>query len=546
MTLRKHQSDVLNTINSIIAGDNVRKIIVNATPAAGKSMLPILAGQLIPVGLADALAWIVPRKALQSQGERGFVDPGFRSMLNHNLTIRQSTSDINPCRDCQGWVSTYQALSMDRKGRAEYEFSTKRYILILDECHHISASVEADWYRAVLPLVEKAKYLVLMTGTMERSDGKPIAWLPYRKTANGLLESVTESHGDTRYIHYDRTTALREKAILPVQFHLSDGTVEWEKNGSRRKGILSKRIMDSGQALFTALNTEFAETLLDAGLAHWQSYKNTHPRSKMLIVTANFEHAKKATAYVERRGFRCAIATSHDSVKCLQNIYDFKFGSIDCLITIAVAYEGLSVKPITHIVCLTQIRSNAWITQMVGRAVRVDHDAGPYETQSAYVFAPDDFQFQQVVKRIESEQLTAIKDEDDVEEKRSRKGGGRQKSPDVIPIGSTLTGQREISIGGPPGGFAFSSNIYIPTPKEVESELLSKIESHVRIYSYMNRIKPIRINAVLKDIFNKPRREMTRIELEKCLKYVQENYPTNFPVRGSGRRVPTKAERWYG
>jgi len=265
MKLRKHQSDFKYIIDNIIAGERVHKIIVNATPAAGKSMIPILAGKLITEGLADALAWIVPRKSLQSQGERGFVDTGFRDMLNHNLTIRQSTNDIDPCRGLNGWISTYQALSLDEKQLALADFSTKRYILILDENHHIED--KGEWYRSLHPLVDKAKYLVMMTGTMNRGDEKPIAWLPYHNVGGGMVP-VTESHEDVRYIHYDRLTALKEKSILPIQFTLSDGRVEWKKNGQHKEGMLSNRAFDAGQAIFTALNTEFAEKLLDNGVAH--------------------------------------------------------------------------------------------------------------------------------------------------------------------------------------------------------------------------------------------------------------------------------------
>jgi hypothetical protein len=55
-----------------------------------------------------------------------------------------------------------------------------------------------------------------------------------------------------------------------------------------------------------------------------------------------------------------------------------------------MAYEGLDVKPITHIACLTRIRSKPWIEQMLARATRHDPDAGPWYSQEAHVFTPDD------------------------------------------------------------------------------------------------------------------------------------------------------------
>jgi superfamily II DNA or RNA helicase len=547
MDLRKHQADFNQLIDNIIAGEQIRQIIVNATPGSGKSLLPILAGRLIQARLADALAWIVPRKALQSQGERGFVDPAFRAMLGHNLTVRQSTNDIDPCRGLNGgWISTYQALSMDNRRLAVAEFSTKRYILILDEFHHVSASAEADWFKAISPLVEKAKYLVMLTGTMERGDGKPIAWLPYRKAGTGLLEPMTEDHDDVRYIHYDRATALSERAILPIEFTLYDGHVEWEKDGEHRQGMLSNRFEDAGQALFTALNTEFAEKLLENGLAHWQRYKADHPRSKLLIVTANFDHAKQVMAQLKQQGFHAKIATSHDSAQCLKNIHEFKFGNLDLLVTIAVAYEGLSVKPITHIICLTQIRSTSWITQMVGRAVRIDPQAGPYETQRAYVFAPDDFLFRAVVDQIKAEQLAYVKEAQDREQKeRARNGEGSRRPPDVIPLGSTLTGERSFSIGD-----ISPIDMHPQTPTDIEQALRKQIEDYVKEFAFKNYYKIERINAEIKAAFGKPRAEMTLSELRSAMSFIRDAYPLNgqslvsvvSQPRGRGRRTRAKAE----
>ena len=41
-------------------------------------------------GLVDKLLWICPRMALQVQGKRNFIDPFFRAMFTHNLSIRST------------------------------------------------------------------------------------------------------------------------------------------------------------------------------------------------------------------------------------------------------------------------------------------------------------------------------------------------------------------------------------------------------------------------------------------------------------------------
>ncbi|MBN2251138.1 MAG: DEAD/DEAH box helicase family protein, partial [Candidatus Altiarchaeota archaeon] len=165
-----------NVISGIIGGSDVRDIIVKATPGSGKSSLPIIAGGLVTAGLADSICWVCPRMSLQDQAERNFVDPFFRRLLNHNLAIRSSTNEVNPCRGTNGFVTTYQAVGVDKRQTMLKDFRKKRYILVLDEYHH--AEEEGPWTQALIPLYDKAAYRVLMTGTMARGDGKKIAFTP--------------------------------------------------------------------------------------------------------------------------------------------------------------------------------------------------------------------------------------------------------------------------------------------------------------------------------------------------------------------------------
>ena len=177
MKLRKHQAEMNQIIDDIISGQPIKHIIVNVTPGGGKSMLPIIAGRLIAAGLADALCWIVPRQALQRQGESNFQDRSFRESLEHTLSVRSSTNDIDPCRGLDGFVTTYQAIGEDEHGTVLRELLSKRYVLVFDEFHH--AEENSPWHVALQSLFGAASYTILMTGTLERGNGGKIAFVPY-------------------------------------------------------------------------------------------------------------------------------------------------------------------------------------------------------------------------------------------------------------------------------------------------------------------------------------------------------------------------------
>lgn len=548
---RLHQIQTEQIIDSIIAGSPVRKIVCHVTPGGGKSALPIIAGKLIEAGLADALCWICPRSALQDQGERNFLDPFFRQMLGHNLTIRSSTNELSPCRGQNGFITTYQALGVDNDSTVLREFGHRRYILVLDEFHHLE--IDGLWTNSLRDIVQRARYGLFMSGTLERGDGKRIAFIPYTEEvgqSGRVFRPDPAAEPGTAYIQYTRTDALRERAILPILFKLSDGRVSWEKDGRRREGRLSHRIGDASQALFTALSTDFADHLLKDGVQHWLKWKATHPRSKLMVVTANFEHAKRFTKALDGMGIRAKIATSHDSPEAFANIKAFK-ADLDCLVCVAMCYEGLDVPAMTHIIALTHVRSVPWIEQMIARAVRVDRQAGPYSSQKAFVFAPDDFLFREVVEQIRAEQLATVHEAESTNEKQGGNGNGG-KGPGIDPLAGEITDTREISLGETP------DSVILPPPMtihEQEDEARARIEAHVKEFCHVNRYKIVRINTEIKAVFGKKRELMTLRELKNCLRWIERNYPvrSKSPVfladgisrtRGCGKRVPTKAQPW--
>ena len=548
---------MLAIVDGIIAGSGVRTIIVTAAPGSGKSLIPVIAGKLIPAGLADKICWVAPRKTLQEQGERGFLDQKFRDMLGHNLMIRSATNDNNPCRATNGFTTTYQAVAADDKHLAR-EFRNKRYILVLDEFHH--CGVGGAWEKALQPLVEQASFLVLMTGTLARGDENPIAFIPYRAHGETMEPDLT-SDPSTRIVPYTRADALSERAILPLNFILHDGDVQWAKNGLTHDGKLSTTMIDSGAAIWTAISTEFATELLHAGITHWASRRNTNPRSKLLVVTADVSQAKKVKGELSAMGYRSEIATSHDDKGARGAIRRFKGRGCDILVSVAMVYEGFDCPEATHLVCLTHIRSVPWIEQMVARVVRIDPQAGPYEAQVGYVFAPDDFQMKKVILQIQAEQVACAKtfcDAKDVQAGEIGKSGADGFTPfGITPLGSRLTEQREINLGD---AFKFKAYEMPDMPKtqsEIETELREAVEKHIRKYSFENRYAPQRINAEIKNAFlGKSRKEMAVPELKNLLAYVRHSYPIGkhaqgppigtvpSPRRGGAQRVPTKALRW--
>jgi hypothetical protein len=292
------------------------------------------------------------------------------------------------------------------------------------------------------------------------------------------------------------------------------------------------------EALYTALKTQFAAHLLDECVGHWNEYRQTHPRAKLLVVTAGIEDAKKYVEHLEAQNIAAAIATSDDSAQAARNIEKFKtvggLKSLDALVTVAMAYEGLDVPAVTHIACLTHIRSKPWIEQMIARATRFDSLAGPWEGQTAFIYVPDDRNICAIIQGMQEDQIASIKNKNEDDEfgdpldmMQSEAVAADEKSK-ITPVGSGAVGRRWNRVGLPGAGIAPVGStpiITTRTPSEIEADLRQKIQEYCR-----------RVDAIVFDsrwgetnkrvvkTFGKNRVAMTLEELQNVIAFLEENY----------------------
>lgn len=529
---RRHQEAFGELCLALADGQigNVRSVICSITPGGGKSLLPVIAANTLIPRIADRIAWIVPRRSLQEQAEAEFANGRSQQMLGNRHLIRKTTGERDPCRGLSGFCTTYQAIGANNAFLIE-EFSNHRYALILDEPHHVEEG--GAWEKSLAPLVKRAALTVFMSGTLERGNRRKIAFLGYGDSMNGEVVDLSGRSGAV--VSYSRADALFDKAITPIHFELMDGTANWiGRDGVTYGTRLSDAGADVNEAIYTALKTEFGLHLLDECAAHWTNYRGSHPRSKMLVVTANIDDAKRYLEHVERLGVRAAIATSDDTAQAMRAISKFKQvegkGSIGCLVTVAMAYEGLDVPPITHIACLTHIRSKPWIEQMIARATRMDFGAGDWEDQMAFVYVPDDRLMCNIIGRMQEEQIVAVKarleeDEWELETTKNSPETGERKT--ITPVGSGALTRRSSRVGtGPQGSKAVPNEAIILTPSQQESQLRERIQAYCKgVDALVFERTWGETNKRVVKTFGKSRQTMHLDELLRVLAWLEEMYP---------------------
>lgn len=574
MTLRAHQSEMRRICQAIRLGEwpsnGERPLILsNTVTAGGKSALPVIAAaELIPAK-ADRILVVVPRTALQEQAEAAFQASWLRSELGHQMEIRASTNEVNPSRDKVGYVTTYQAIAAN-PGLHHAELRRHRYILVLDEAHHIEEG--GTTHRALEPLFDLAAVVIVQTGTLERSTGKPIAFIPYEQSEDGLTVPVGRS-GNVWSIRYTRPVALAERAIIPLQATLIDGRFGWGSETGAQIAIQS--FNEAGKqinaAIWTALRTDYAEQLLAECVGSWREARALNPRAKLLVIAPTQVLAREYRDELTAMGVRrVGVATQDEGPDAQKTIRRYKRSAgdpaaLDALVTVMMAYEGLDVPSITHIAFLSHIRFAGWIDQALGRGIRVDPDAGPWESQLCQVFAPNDELFTQTVARIYAEQDPVLR------EMRALRERG-ERSPDasgqdyIIPLSGEATDRRAIDpnsgvevdperytlieqartklgIRGASvlqlAGFLQAMAAPVPTatatvsrgsvdmvpPREREQRIRQAIEKHARRWAMSNGHEFRTLNSELYSHFGKSRADMTESELMQCWAYVQRRYP---------------------
>lgn len=404
--LRKHQSEFQTALREIAAQtESARNILLSVTPGGGKSLLPAILAAEIAEPMGWRICWVVPRGALRKQGEKDFIDPELRDLTTHTSEIRASTNDTNPSRNTIGYITTYQAIVANQKLHKD-EFSLRDYVLFLDECHHVPVSgsegEEAAFYAAIAPLVDRAKLCIFASGTLERHDGQAIAWLPYKSSGPGKYVDLDHPEG-WRIVRYTRADALEEGAVVPLHMHYGDGNATWidgKGNEISVESIAEIERTSQSAALQTVLETQYAYALIDKTWQDWKRYKQAkYHAAKMLVIAPSIVVAKEYLKHIRSKSASVGIATTDDSAEAYRNIDDFRDGSLEILVTVGMAYEGLNVKKVSHIALLTKYRSRPWIEQAISRANRTDEGK-----THGYIFAPDDPAMRKILDAIEKEQ----------------------------------------------------------------------------------------------------------------------------------------------
>jgi hypothetical protein len=390
----------------------------------------------------------------------------------------------------------------------------------------------------------------------------------YRQGPKGSTREIELDAPGWAVIGYSRKQALQERAVLPVTFGALDGEARWRAEEGVEVGphrlAAPYPTETTRPALLTALRTGFAEALLREAFVSVRALRARRRQGrglapaeaalglgKLLVVAPDQENARRYLESVRRwipadQARHVAQLATSDTPGAHEAVAAFRLRpEPSVLVTVAMAYEGLDVPEVAVVAALTHIRSRPWLEQMVARATRVDPNAGPYASQRALVFHPDDPLFQRFRIRMETEQGTLA---------RPPKPSGRQAplpfwvepSEDkdgIVPLESNALALRFATLRpGPdlamrrPEQEAAQSEL-LEAPSVIERRLRARLGELVAAQAVEDQAGRSglsggvagpglyhRYNAVLKRVTGgKSRAQMTLAELEAAIGWLERN-----------------------
>lgn len=401
---------------------NQRDYLQVATPGAGKTTFSLSVAQmLMEAGRIQRIIVVVPTNHLRIQWR------GAAKKFGLQLSATFSNKDYVVADDYDGIVVTYQSVA-SLPDLYRRHSASKPTLVIFDEIHH--AGDKAGWGISIRAAFSEAERRLAITGTPFRSNAERIPFIRYDDRG----ELVPDNS-------YDYNAALNDGVCREVYFHTFEGEFEWQQIAPGEVTTYSATFADDlnaseeSQRLRTALSTEadwLPNVIRDADRRLRSIRDNEFPDAAGLIIAIDREHALRIAKLVRKHiGEEPMIAISDNPESEDDNpsetIRRFAEGDPDLvddvyrniprwLIAVKMVSEGVDIPRLCVGVYATNVTSEMFFRQAVGRFVRVIPEAPGV---SAALFVPKDARLVAHMERIRKE-VEVFVQEDEERERQER------------------------------------------------------------------------------------------------------------------------------
>jgi len=435
MSLRRWQQEFLDKYNTL----DKENFLLVATPGGGKTMASLsVAHSLLRSGTVQRVVVVCPSDHLRTQWLFEAPKVGIpldKKTLGHSGAIAQTS-------DYVGLVTTYAEVLYNIEPLRVY---TSRYktLVIFDEIHHCGEHETLQWGVAINDAFGPAVRRLLLSGTPFRSDNNKIPFVKYKQ--DPANPKVSRSEADHSYGYGD---ALRDgEVVRHIIFSGWDGEFAWSDSfwGEERKASFQSILnrIDSSRRLKTAIDADesFMQNMLTSAVEKLEEVRRDgHKNAGGLVLAESQDAAKKIAKYLEElTGEKPILAVSDMGDAASEEIKKFRDGTQKWIVAVKMVSEGVDIKRLRVGVYATNVKTDTFFRQVIGRVIRWDSQWNDLYDQTAYFYIPEDPTLLRLAKAIKEELDHFIEEREEAERKdKSTEAGATQ------PMQTAMGGEYEV------------------------------------------------------------------------------------------------------
>jgi len=415
--LRPWQEEALQkSLDWLLTKRADKHFLINAAPGAGKTIAACsIANALLGRDAIERVIVIAPRAEVVNQWANDFHQVTRRAMIK----VTSADGDIgNLGIDiCATWAAI-QGLNSQFKQICQ----TSKTLLICDEHHH--AAVQAAWGSSADSAFFDAAFVLVLTGTPIRSDGKKSVWLAYDDEG-----AIAHPEDGTYTLTYG--TAVELEYCRPVTFHRHEGhfNVDLEDGefinvSSKKPAELSpdlKRVPGLQSALNfyrlactplyekdgkTPLASGYQATMVDYASHRLDEIRDRMPEAGGLVIAPSIEIARYFVALIELLENETPILVHSQMPSADSKIDAFRKSNKRWLVSVAMVSEGVDIPRLRVLVYLSSALTELAFRQAIGRIVRT---FGPDDDTHAHVVMPSFEILEAFALKVEEEMSSAAR-----------------------------------------------------------------------------------------------------------------------------------------
>lgn len=356
-----------------------------AIPGSGKTMAALEAARRWMAAGADRrVVVVVPTRNLQEQWQQ--------QALRFGIELQTKEFGTNFRDGIHGFSVTYQTVGnnyvMFRK-----LCSIAPTMVIFDEIHHCGE--ESHYGTGVLEGFNLAKEHLCMSGTPWKTDGSAIPFVRY----DGGGFAVAD-------YRYDYPDALTDEVVRYLVFFYAKGVMTNDFTGEQLELAQDVSDDDASRRLGLLLDAdgEFVrQQIRDAHDRLLECRKSVKDAAAMAVCKDQPHAVRVARAIKEITGCDPSMLVS-DKAHENDTVSGFRRSSKEWLVSVRKVSEGTDITRLQVLCYLTNVTSELFFRQIIGRVSRV-RDLADYE---GYVFLPADPRLIRCAQNIENAQVVAL------------------------------------------------------------------------------------------------------------------------------------------